>query len=273
MSDHLLSIEELRITYRTDHGPVHAVDGLTFDMDRERLGLVGESGSGKSSLARAIIGLLPRTAQISAARLAFDGMDATARSRRQMRRLRGRHIGLIPQHPLQALNPMLTIGRHVREVCRQHLRSGGATAQRLGLEALDAARLSDPHRVWRAYPHELSGGMAQRVMIALALLPEPDLLIADEPTSALDAVTRHEIVDLLLELAGTRGMAVLMISHDLTMVSRLCDRILVMQDGQIVDRTQSATMEETTHPYTRTLLDARPRLERLGIDPQPEPVM
>lgn len=262
MTDSLLEIEGLSVTYRSERAPVSALDDVSFAMARERLGIVGESGSGKSTLGRAILGLLPPTARIDAAAIRFDGMDLDRRSGRRGRGLRGRRIGLVPQHPAQSLNPLITVGGHLRELCRIHLGLRGAAADTLGRDLLEAVGLTETDRVWRAYPHEVSGGMAQRVAIALALLPEPDLVVADEATSALDAITRLEITALLDALAQARGMAVIMISHDLSLVRRWCNRVLVMQRGRIVDRRDCAALEDSPHPYTRQLLAARPRLER-----------
>jgi peptide/nickel transport system ATP-binding protein len=240
---------------------VEAVCGVSFAMRRERLGVLGESGSGKSLTGRAIMQLPPPRAQVSAERLVFDGIDLMAADRAALRRLRGRRIGLVLQDPRQALNPVMSIGAQIAEAFRTHGTLSRREARERALDMLEAVRIREPQRVYDLHPHEVSGGMAQRAMLAMMLAPDPDLLIADEPTSALDATVQMEILTLLDELVARRGMGLVFISHDIDTVAAFCDRVLVMQEGRVVESCAAGALETAQHPYTRRLLAARPRLE------------
>jgi peptide/nickel transport system ATP-binding protein len=256
----LLAVEDLRVTFRTPTGPVHAVRGVSFALGREKLGIVGESGSGKSITGRSILRLLPRSAEISAKRMTFDGIDLLTASTRQMRDIRGRRISLILQDPKYSLNPVMTVGDQISEAYRMHTRVGAAAARRRTIEMLAAVRIRDPERVYDLYPHEVSGGMGQRIMIAMMLIPEPDLLIADEPTSALDVTVQMQVLAILDDLVTTRGMGLIFVSHDLNLVASFCDRILVMYAGRVVEECRAADLHAATHPYTRGLLESLPRI-------------
>lgn len=257
----LLTVEDLRVTFHTPTGPVRAVRGVSFSLGREKLGIVGESGSGKSITGRSILRLLPRSAEVTATRLAFDGVDLMRASDRQMRAIRGRRISLVLQDPKYSLNPVMTVGDQIAEAYRMHAKVGGAAARRRAIEMLGAVRIRDPERVYGLYPHEVSGGMGQRIMIAMMLIPEPDLLIADEPTSALDVTVQMQVLAILDDLVTTRGMGLIFVSHDLNLVASFCDRILVMYAGRVVEECRASELHAATHPYTRGLLESLPRID------------
>ena len=269
-----VTIENLTISFPTPTGPTQAVRGVSLALGAEKLGIVGESGSGKSLTARALLRLLPPSAQVAATTLEFDGVDILTAPERTMRQIRGRRAGLILQDPKYALNPVMTAGDQIAEAWRTHKRGSKPQARAAAIDLLDQVRIRDPARVAQAYPHELSGGMGQRVMIAMMLAPDPELLIADEPTSALDATVQAEILRLIDDLVTTRGMGLLLISHDLPLVGRFCDRIAVMYAGRVVETLQANTLAHANHPYTRGLLDCmpalthpKPRLPTLTRDP------
>ena len=256
----VLHVEDLRVAFPSREGPVEVVRGVTFDLGRERLGIVGESGSGKSQTGRAILGLTPASGRVTARRLEFDGIDLRDASARTWRRLRGRRMSMVMQDPKFSLNPVMTIGRQIVEAGRR----GGVSAKdakRRALEMLEAVRIRDPERVFRAYPHELSGGMGQRAMIAMMLVGDPDLLIADEPTSALDVTVQLEVLAILDALVRDRGMGLIFISHDLRLVSTFCDRVLVMYAGRMVEEIAAKDLARAKHPYTQGLLNCLPRID------------
>ena len=256
----LVEIDALRIAFPTPSGPVEAVRGVSLHLGAEKLGIVGESGSGKSLTARALLRLLPRQASVTAANLRFDGIDVLRASERQMRAIRGRRAGLILQDPKYALNPVMTAGAQVAEAWRAHKGGTRRQAMAAAIDLLDQVRIRDPARIATAYPHELSGGMGQRVMVATMLAPDPELLIADEPTSALDATVQAEILRLIDDLVTRRGMGLLLISHDLPLVGRFCDRVCVMYAGRIVETLDAGNLAHARHPYTRGLLECMPAL-------------
>ena len=265
MAGDLVTIENLRIAFPTPSGPAEAVRGVSLTVGREKLGIVGESGSGKSLTARAILKLLPAQAQITADRLSFDGIDVLKASERTMRRIRGRRAGLVLQDPKYSLNPIMTAGDQVAEAWRAHKGGTWRQARAAAVALLDQVRIRDPARVAGLYPHELSGGMGQRVMIAIMLAPDPELLIADEPTSALDATVQAEILRLIEDLVSRRGMGLLLISHDLPLVGHFCDRVAVMYAGRIVEELGAGELARARHPYTQGLLRCMPSL----TDPKP----
>ncbi|MBH0237655.1 ABC transporter ATP-binding protein [Methylobrevis albus] len=256
----LLDVKNLSVRYPLRSGVVEAVRGVSFVLGRERLGIVGESGSGKSQTGRAILGLTPQPGIVAADRLRFDGIDLLSLPPREMRRLRGRRISMVMQDPKYSLNPVMTVGAQIVEACRVQKLAGGRAAKDRALDMLAAVKIDDPRRVFGLYPHELSGGMGQRAMIAMMLVGEPDLLIADEPTSALDVTIQLEVLKILDELVATRGMGLVFISHDLRLVASFCDRVLVMYGGRIVEEVAAARLGEAGHPYTRGLLGSAPRL-------------
>lgn len=256
----LLDVKNLRVTFDTETGPVEAVRGVSFNLGRERLGIVGESGSGKTMTGRAVLRLIRPPGRIEAEAMTFDGQDLLGASEREMRALRGKRIGMIMQDPKFSLNPVITVGRQLTEGLRLRDGLGRADATAKALAALQAVQIRDPERVMDAYPHELSGGMGQRVMIAMMLIPEPDLLIADEPTSALDVTVQAEVLSILDGLVRDRNMSLIFISHDLRLVARFCDRVLVMYKGRIVEEIAAGKLLDAKHPYTRGLLDCLPRI-------------
>ncbi len=258
----LLEVEDLRVSYNTPRGVVRAVRGVSFTLGREKLGIVGESGSGKSQTGRAIIGLLDPRATVTARRLRFDGIDLLTADKRTRRRLRGARISMILQDPKHCLNPVMTVGRQITEAYLIHRKGSRAEARARALEMLKAVRIRDPERVFHAYPHELSGGMGQRVMIAMMMVPEPDLLIADEPTSALDVTVSIQVLAILEEVVRRSGAGLIFISHDLNLVASFTDRVLVMYAGRVVETCPADRLEEARHPYTRGLLNCLPRIDQ-----------
>jgi peptide/nickel transport system ATP-binding protein len=256
----LLDVQNLRVTFDTETGPVEAVRGVSFSLGRERLGIVGESGSGKTMTGRAVLRLIRPPGRIQADRMVFDGQDLMGASERDMRALRGKRIGMVMQDPKYSLNPVMTVGDQLTEGLRRRDGLGRRDAEAKALAALDAVQIRDPKRVMEAYPHELSGGMGQRVMIAMMLIPEPDLLIADEPTSALDVTVQAEVLSILDALVRDRGMGLIFISHDLRLVARFCDRVLVMYKGRVVEELKAENLLAAQHPYTRGLLNCLPRI-------------
>lgn len=260
----LLQVEDLDVRFATPMGLVHAVRGVSFTMGREKLAIVGESGSGKSVTGRALMGLVAPPGRVSARRLDFDGITLADAGPAAFRRLRGKRIGLVMQDPKFSLNPVQRIGEQISETLRLHTGLSSAAARSRSMAMLEAVRISDPERVYRAYPHELSGGMAQRAMLSMMLVAEPDLLIADEPTSALDVTVQLEILSILDEQIRLRGMGLIFISHDLRLVSRFCDRVLVMYAGRVVETIAAADLAHAKHPYTQGLYRCLPNLDRPG---------
>ncbi|MGO4572381.1 ABC transporter ATP-binding protein [Microvirga sp. 2TAF3] len=256
----LVDINNLRVSFATRTGTFEAVRGVSFQIGTEKLGIVGESGSGKSLTARALMRLLPQNARIAADRLTFDGIDILKADERAMRGIRGKRAGFILQDPKYSLNPVMSIGRQVAESWRQHKGGSRKEALEAAVDLLDQVRIRDPRRVCDLYPHEVSGGMGQRVMIAMMLAPDPALLIADEPTSALDATVQAEILRLMEDLVSKRGMGLILISHDLPLVSHFCDRIAVMYSGRVMEELSAGTLAQAKHPYTKGLLNCLPSL-------------
>ncbi|MDR3537621.1 MAG: ABC transporter ATP-binding protein [Acetobacteraceae bacterium] len=256
----LVEIENLRVQFPTATGMSEAVRNVSLTLGQEKLGIVGESGSGKSLTARSIMRLLPSNARITADRLQFDGIDLLTADEPALRRIRGRRAGLIMQDPKYSLNPVMTAGAQIAEAWRVHRGGSRKVAAQAAIDLLAQVQIRDPARVAGSYPHELSGGMGQRVMIAMMLAPDPELLIADEPTSALDASVQAEILRLIEDLVSRRGMGLLLISHDLPLVSHFCDRVAVMYAGRIVEELPAGELTRATHPYTRGLLECLPTL-------------
>ena len=269
MTAPLLEVANLTVTFPTLRGSVDVVRGISFTLGRERLGIVGESGSGKSMTGRAILRLIRPPGKVTADRFVFDGIDLLAQSERQMRAIRGARISMVMQDPKFSLNPVLTIGEQIGEALRTHTRLGRRAVRARVLSMLEAVRINDPERVAGLYPHEVSGGMGQRVMIAMMLIPEPDLLIADEPTSALDVSVQAQVLDIIDEQIRRKGgsegvgkgMGLILISHDLNLVASYCDRILVMYRGAVVEECAARDLAQAKHPYTRGLLAAMPRID------------
>ena len=249
---------------------VELVKNISFTLGRERVALVGESGSGKSLTARALMGLLAPSLQLQARTLSIAGENALMLNERRWSQLRGSSIGMVMQDPKYALNPMRTIGWQVAEPLRLHGRFSRAEIKEKVCEMLDAVGLPQPAMQMKRYPHQLSGGMGQRVMLAMALIAEPQFLIADEPTSALDHAMRDQVLALIRNLVEQRNMGLLLISHDLQQVSEHCERVMVMYQGNILDTLPAAELPHATHPYTRTLWSCRPNKSTHG---KPLPVL
>src|SRR5215211_3679455 len=238
----LLTVEDLHVAYRGRSGPVPALRGVSFNVGRERVGIVGESGSGKSTIGLSILRLLPQSAAVSAKRLCLHDTDLMAASERALRSIRGRRISMVLQDPKYSLNPVITVGRQIAESYKVHSGASAREARRKALEMLEAVRIRDPERVFDLYPHEVSGGMGQRIMIAMMLVPEPELLIADEPTSALDVTVRMQVLAILDDLVTRRGLGLVFISHDLNLVASFCDRVVVLYAGRVMETLQASEL-------------------------------
>lgn len=260
MSGHLLEVEDLRVRFLTPTKAVEAVRGVSFTLDRERLGIVGESGSGKTITGRSILRLVRPPGEVTAKRMTFDGIDLLSLPEREMREIRGSRISMVMQDPKFSLNPVMRVGKQLTEAMRVHGGGSSRAMRKRAVEMLEAVQIRDPERVMRAYPHELSGGMGQRVMIAMMLVPDPDLLIADEPTSALDVTVQLEVLRILDNLVRSRGMGLIFVSHDLELVATFCDRVLVMYAGRIVEEIEATRLSEAKHPYTQGLIDCLPKI-------------
>ncbi|WP_026871901.1 ABC transporter ATP-binding protein [Inquilinus limosus] len=265
----MLQIEKLSVEFGEAARPVRAVHEVSFTLGRERLGIVGESGSGKSTAGRAIMRLQPKGARVRADALRFMDRDLLSLSEREMTRIRGGDMALILQDPRYSLNPVKPIGTQIAESARVHLKLGSRAARQAALEMLGHVRIRDPERMMTLYPHEISGGMGQRAMIAMMLLNKPKLVIADEPTSALDVSVRQDVLTLLDRLVRENGSGLILISHDIRMVARFCDRILVMYAGRVVEELRS--LDEAEHPYTRGLIASMPGFD--GPRPHRLPVI
>jgi peptide/nickel transport system ATP-binding protein len=257
----LLEVEDLSVLLNTHRGPAYAVRNVSFTLERGRtLGIVGESGCGKSMTVMAVMGLLPESAKVTGS-IRFDGEELTAKSDRQMGQIRGDRIGMIFQEPMTALNPVHTVGKQVAEPLRLHRGLSATQARRRAIELLERVGIPDAARRIDAYPHQFSGGQRQRITIAMALACEPRLLIADEPTTALDVTIQKQILDLIRDLVAERGMALMLISHDLGVIAQNVQRMLVMYGGSVVeDGPTKSVFAHRMHPYTLGLFAARPNL-------------
>ena len=258
----LLDVENLWVKFPTRQGVFDAVRGVSFTLGRERLGIVGESGSGKSMTGRAILRLIRPPGIVTANQISLQGDDVMAKSERQMRDVRGKRISMVMQDPKFSLNPVMTIGQQIIEAYRLHNNASKAVAYATSVEMLNAVSIRDAERVMRAYPHEMSGGMGQRIMIAMMLIPNPDILIADEPTSALDVSVQRQVLSIIYNLVTERGMGLIFISHDLNLVADFCDRVLIMYAGRIVEVCDADKLHTAQHTYNRGLLNSLPRLDR-----------
>ncbi len=261
MTEPLLSVRNLNVVFSSEGRVTHAVRDVSFDLGAEKLGIVGESGSGKSQTGRALMRLSPSSARITADRMRFAGIDLLAASERQMMRLRGNDIAMILQDPKYSLNPLMRVGQQIAECYRLHHHVSRMQARERALAMLESVHIRDPKRVYDLLPHEVSGGMGQRIMIAMMLIAEPRLIIADEPTSALDVTVRRQVLAVLQELVDRAGASLIFISHDLNLVADFCDRVLVMYRGRVLEDLPAARLGAATHPYTRGLLDSLPRLD------------
>ncbi len=260
MSEHLLSVQDLHTSFFTDSGEVQAVNGVSFNLDPgEILGIVGESGSGKSVTAYSIMQILADTGKITQGHILYKGEDLATWNESQMRGFRGKCCSIIFQDPMTSLNPVFTVGSQLREAIELHTSRKGKEAKERAIEMLELVGINEPERRVKQYPHELSGGMRQRVMIAMALACEPDILIADEPTTALDVTIQAQILELMQDLQKKIGMAVILVTHDLGVIADMCDNIVVMYGGRFCERgTAAEIFYNPKHEYTKGLLRSIP---------------
>ena len=265
MSEHLLSVQNLHTSFFTDSGEVQAVNGVSFDLNAgEILGIVGESGSGKSVTAYSIMQILAETGRVVEGRIIYRGQDLTKWKNKQLRTFRGKCCSIIFQDPMTSLNPVFTIGSQIGEAIKLHTDKKGAEVKARSVELLQLVGINEPERRLKQYPHELSGGMRQRVMIAMALACEPDILIADEPTTALDVTIQAQILELIQELQKKLGMAVILVTHDLGVIADMCDNIIVMYGGRICERgTAREIFYNPKHEYTKGLLRSIPNVNNM----------
>ena len=265
MSEHLLSVQDLHTSFFTDSGEVHAVNGVSFNLDPgEVLGIVGESGSGKSVTAYSIMQILADTGRITSGHILYKGQDLTTWDARQMSGFRGKCCSIVFQDPMTSLNPVFTIGNQLREAIELHTDRKGKASLARAIEMLELVGINEPQKRVKQYPHELSGGMRQRVMIAMALACEPDILIADEPTTALDVTIQAQILELMQSLQKIMGMAVILVTHDLGVIADMCDNIIVMYGGHICERgTADEIFYNPRHEYTKGLLRSIPNVNNM----------
>ncbi|MCW8279674.1 ABC transporter ATP-binding protein [Agrobacterium sp. InxBP2] len=273
-SDTILTVESMSVQFPTLSGVTTAVRDVSFTVGREKIGIIGESGSGKSTTGRAIMRLQPPQAIVKANRMRFEDVDLLTASEAEMRSIRGRRIAMILQDPKYSLNPVMTVGEQISETVILHENATSQEARRRTLAMLERVNIRDPERVFDLYPHEVSGGMGQRIMISMMLIAQPSLIIADEPTSALDVTVRQQVLSILDDLVVERNIGLIFISHDLNLVRSFCDRVIIMYAGRVVETIAAANLGQAQHPYTRGLLDALPsldhpkdRLEVLRRDP------
>ena len=258
----LLDVENLWVRFPTGQGMFEAVRGISFSLGQERLGIVGESGSGKSLTGRAILRLIQKPGMMVADHIAYNGENLCKVSETTMRQIRGKHISMVMQDPKFSMNPVMQVGDQITEAYRQQPNTSQRDAHAKALKMLEAVAIRNPKHVMNLYPHEVSGGMGQRIMIAMMLALDPKILIADEPTSALDVSVQRQVLSILDQLVQKRGMGLIFISHDLNLVAEFCDRVLIMYRGRIVEVCQAKALHQAKHPYTRGLLTALPRLDQ-----------
>ena len=262
MSENILSVQNLHTSFHTDKGEVKAVNGVTFNLEKGKiLGIVGESGSGKSVTAYSIMRILEKNGRITEGKILYKGQDIAAFSEKQMREFRGKCCSIIFQDPMTSLNPVFTVGNQLKEAIELHTDRKGKEAEARAIEMLTLVGVNEPEKRVKQYPYELSGGMRQRVMIAMALACEPDILIADEPTTALDVTIQAQILELMQELRKKLGMSIIMITHDLGVVASMCEKIAVMYAGHIVEYgTTDEIFYQPGHEYTKGLINSIPKL-------------
>ncbi|EEQ20961.1 Dipeptide ABC transporter, ATP-binding protein [Yersinia intermedia ATCC 29909] len=265
----LLEVDDLRVSFVNGKQVTDAVRGVSFSLGKEKLAIVGESGSGKSTVGRALLKLHPASAQIHANRLRFAEVDLLKASEAHMREVRGKRMSMIMQDPKYSLNPVVCVGDQVAEAYLAHHKVSRQEARERVLAMFDVVRIRQPQRVYHLYPHEVSGGQGQRIMIAMMLITGPEMVIADEPTSALDVSVRLQVLAMLDDLVQERGLGLIFISHDINLVRSFCDRVLVMYAGRVVESIAACDLDQAQHPYTRGLLNALPdignRRERLPV--------
>ena len=256
----ILDVRNLHVSYQSQRGRIDAIHNVSFTLGCEKVGIVGESGSGKSTLGRTIMGVLPESAHTDG-QILFNDENLLTLPERRMREIRGGDISMILQDPKFSLNPVMRVGDQVSEAFLAHSRSDKTSAKQQSLELMESVKIRNPERVYRLYPHEISGGMGQRIMIAMMLVAGPKLVIADEPTSALDVTVRMEVLSVLDEMVSRRHVGLLFISHDLNLVAKFCDRVLIMYAGCIVDACRSSELRDSQHPYTQGLFASLPKLD------------
>ncbi|HBZ32427.1 MAG TPA: peptide ABC transporter ATP-binding protein [Lachnospiraceae bacterium] len=266
MSENILSVQNLHTSFHTDKGEVKAVNGVTFNLEKGKiLGIVGESGSGKSVTAYSIMRILEKNGRITEGKILYKGQDIAEFSEKQMREFRGKCCSIIFQDPMTSLNPVFTVGNQLREAIELHPDRKGKEAEARAIEMLTLVGVNEPEKRVKQYPYELSGGMRQRVMIAMALACEPDILIADEPTTALDVTIQAQILELMQSLQKKLGMAIIMVTHDLGVIADMCDEIIVMYGGRVCERgTAEDIFYRPHHEYTKGLLRSIPNVDRIG---------
>ena len=266
MSENILSVQNLHTSFHTDKGEVKAVNGVTFNLEKGKiLGIVGESGSGKSVTAYSIMRILEKNGRITEGKILYKGQDIAAFSEKQMREFRGKCCSIIFQDPMTSLNPVFTVGNQLKEAIELHTDRKGKEAEARAIEMLTLVGVNEPEKRVKQYPYELSGGMRQRVMIAMALACEPDILIADEPTTALDVTIQAQILGLMQSLQKKLGMAIIMVTHDLGVIADMCDEIIVMYGGRVCERgTAEDIFYRPHHEYTKGLLRSIPNVDRIG---------
>lgn len=266
MGEHLLSVVDLNTSFKTERGEVMAVNGVSFNLDEGKiLGIVGESGSGKSVTAYSIMRILEKNGSIKKGQILYKGQDITKYSEKQMRDFRGKCCSIIFQDPMTSLNPVFTIGNQLKEAIELHTERRGKEAMARAIEMLTLVGVNEPEKRVKQYPYELSGGMRQRVMIAMALACEPDILIADEPTTALDVTIQAQILELMQSLQKKLGMAIIMVTHDLGVIADMCDEIIVMYGGRVCERgTAEDIFYRPSHEYTKGLLKSIPSVDKMG---------
>ena len=266
MSENILSVQNLHTSFHTDKGEVKAVNGVTFNLEKGKiLGIVGESGSGKSVTAYSIMRILEKNGRITEGKILYKGQDIAEFSEKQMREFRGKCCSIIFQDPMTSLNPVFTVGNQLREAIELHTDRKGKEAEARAIEMLTLVGVNEPEKRVKQYPYELSGGMRQRVMIAMALACEPDILIADEPTTALDVTIQAQILELMQSLQKKLGMAIIMVTHDLGVIADMCDEIIVMYCGRVCERgTAEDIFYRPHHEYTKGLLRSIPNVDRIG---------
>jgi len=256
----LLDVRNLHVDFVNAGAVTHAVRGVSFTLGQEKLAIVGESGSGKSTVGRALLRLHPAKAKITAERMQFGDIDLQQVTEAQMRQVRGKRISMIMQDPKYSLNPVVCVGDQIAEAWLTHHPGQKKAAKAKVLEMLDVVRIRQPERVYHLYPHEISGGQGQRIMIAMMLITDPELVIADEPTSALDVSVRLQVLGLLDDLVKSRGLGLIFISHDINLVRSFCDRVLVMYAGRVVESIAAKDLDHAQHPYTQGLIHALPEI-------------
>ena len=269
MSDIKLTVEGLNVRFVNGQKETHAVRDVSFTLGREKLAIVGESGSGKSTVGRSLLKLHPASAKITAKAMQFGDIDLLSAGEKAMQKIRGQRISMIMQDPKYSLNPVVKVGDQIAEAYLAHHKASRSDARERVMEMLEKVHIRDPKRVYNMYPHEVSGGMGQRIMIAMMVITRPEVIIADEPTSALDVSVRQQVLSVLEELVEQQELGLIFVSHDLNLVRNYCDRVLVMYAGRVVESLAACDLQHAQHPYTRGLLAALPsmdnRRERLPV--------